>query len=383
MEMVDVLKKLQEIQTKSPEVKQAIQSTEAMNPKQQAAIAIAKKEKMKEHCHNFADFLRREGGELGKMDVQDIMAMADKYAQHKIEVSKDESMDEGRMKDILIGAEEAIGDYVNDDGDLKMPKRAVMADLLKKAKESSFPTSFEYETAAKMVGDKFDDSGKTKADMEPAMDSEQVNTNTMENKDKKPVNEAVKVKEDIKMTADTPQEANMLMQILQMAGLKPMGAEMPSSMTMPGDQMDPGELNKQMDVPTDGDEMSKFKKMVMKPDMEKAEENFANTPDEKVKDVDTLVNVHSGGLNRQKEQVRKEYPGDNPLAVKEDTISVEDLSNSLRTQYENFKKSYQDEAEVAEKQGVDHDKDGDIDSKDYLKSRDIAIKKAMADKKDK
>ena len=138
-----------------------------------------------------------------------------------------------------------------------------------------------------------------------------------------------------------------------------------------------------MDVPTDGDEMSKFKKMVMKPDMEKAEENFANTPDEKVKDVDTLVNVHSGGLNRQKEQVRKEYPGDNPLAVKEDTISVEDLSNSLRTQYENFKKSYQDEAEVAEKQGVDHDKDGDIDSKDYLKSRDIAIKKAMADKKDK
>ena len=52
MEMIDVLQKLKEITNKSPEVKEAIKSTEAMNPKQQAAIAIAKKEKMKEHCTN-------------------------------------------------------------------------------------------------------------------------------------------------------------------------------------------------------------------------------------------------------------------------------------------------------------------------------------------
>ena len=45
MEMIDVLKRLQEIANKSPEVQKAISSTEAMNPKQQAAIAIAKKEK--------------------------------------------------------------------------------------------------------------------------------------------------------------------------------------------------------------------------------------------------------------------------------------------------------------------------------------------------
>jgi hypothetical protein len=41
---------------------------------------------------------------------------------------------------------------------------------------------------------------------------------------------------------------------------------------------------------------------------------------------------------------------------------------------------------IDEKKGKDHDKDGDIDSDDYLKSRDIAIKKAMGkddeDKKD-
>ena len=38
---------------------------------------------------------------------------------------------------------------------------------------------------------------------------------------------------------------------------------------------------------------------------------------------------------------------------------------------------------IDEKKGKDHDKDGDIDSDDYLKSRDIAIKKAMASRKDK
>ena len=99
----------------------------------------------------------------------------------------------------------------------------------------------------------------------------------------------------------------------------------------------------------------------------------------KTLDTDNLVNVQSGGLNRQKQQFRKEHPGDNPMAV-EDKITEQDLANSLRTQYESFKQSYQDEAKFAEKQGTDHDKDGDIDSKDYLKSRDIAIKKAMAKK---
>ena len=89
--------------------------------------------------------------------------------------------------------------------------------------------------------------------------------------------------------------------------------------------------------------------------------------------------MNQGGLNRQKQQVRKEYPGDNPLAIKEEPTE-EELSNSLRTQYEGFKKSYQEAAKVTEKKGKDQDKDGDVDSKDYMKSKDIAIKKAMAKK---
>ena len=70
--MIDVLKKLQEIAETKPElVKDAVDNvqrtnpTEAMNPKQQAAIAIAKKEKMKEsrmkdYLHDEAEKLSRE-----------------------------------------------------------------------------------------------------------------------------------------------------------------------------------------------------------------------------------------------------------------------------------------------------------------------------------
>ena len=347
--MIDVLNKLQEIENKSPEVEKAITSTEAMNPKQQAAIAISKKEKMKE----------------------------------------------GGMSDIHIGAQEVLGDYQDEDGNLKMPKDQVLRAMDMEAKKAPFPKSYEIETAMNMVKNDYDNDGEPKPDMEPAMDSEQptdegnafaqavqqakaagmkkgdkfkvgdeehtlrdsdfeeVNTNTMETKHKK--DDKKEVKEAIQMTADTPEEAGMLMQILQMAGIKPMGAEMPNQEPEHGSEMDPGELNKQMDVPTDGDEMSKYKQMVMKPDMEKAEETFANEPNEKVSDIDTLVNVHSGGLNKQKQQVRKEYPGDNPLAVKEDTISEQDLANSLRTQYESFKQAYQ---EAAKPDYIDLDKDG-------------------------
>ena len=108
---------------------------------------------------------------------------------------------------------------------------------------------------------------------------------------------------------------------------------------------------------------------------EQAEETFANEPDEKVSDVDTLVNVHSGGLNKQKQQVRKEYPGDNPLAVKEDTITELDLADSFRAQYEGFKKSYQEAAKVTEKKAkpdfLDMDKDG---------NEKETMKKAVKDK---
>ena len=136
------------------------------------------------------------------------------------------------------------------------------------------------------------------------------------------------------------------------------------------------------------EDMGKMRDLITAPDEEKAEENFANSEKEaerdlpKTSDVDTLVNVHSGGANRQKQQVRKEYPGDNPLAVKyetvEDKISEEDLSNSLRNQYEGWKKSYKEAAKVAETKAkpdfLDMDKDG---------NKKEPMKKAVKDKETK
>ena len=190
------------------------------------------------------------------------------------------------------------------------------------------------------------------------------------------------VKEDVKISADTPQEASMMMQILKLAGVqqvdpKMIGADEPEH----GSDMDPGEMNKQMDVPGDDAmgsmQMAKMRDMMTAPDEEKAAETFANEPEEKVSDVDTLVNVHSGGLNRQKKTYPIVSPGDNPMAA-EDKITEQDLANSLRDQYESFKESYKKAAKMSETKAkpdfLDMDKDGD---------KKEPMKKAVKDKEDK
>jgi len=179
------------------------------------------------------------------------------------------------------------------------------------------------------------------------------------------------VKEDIKMTADTPQEANMLMQILKMAGVKPVDPSMMGMEPEHGSDMTPG------DDAMGSMQMAKMRDMMTAPDEEKAAETFANEPEEKVSDVDTLVNVHSGGLNRQKKTHPIVSPGDNPMAA-EDKITEQDLANSLRDQYEAFKESYKKAAKMSETKAkpdfLDMDKDGD---------KKEPMKKAVKDKEDK
>ena len=176
------------------------------------------------------------------------------------------------------------------------------------------------------------------------------------------------VKEDMHITTDSPEEAGMLMQILKMAGLKPVDPKMMGMEPEHGSEMDPG------DDAMGSMQMAKMRDMMMKPDMEKQEETFANTPDEKVQDVDTLVNVHSGGLNRQKKTYPRVSPADTPMAA-EDKITQEDLANSLRAQYESFKESYQKAAETKAKPDfLDMDKDG---------NKTEPMKKAVKDKEEK
>ena len=205
-------------------------------------------------------------------------------------------------------------------------------------------------------------------------DDEDDKPDSMEGKEMK----KEKMKEDMHITTDSPEEAGMLMQILKMAGLKPVDAKMMGMEPEHGSDMDPGAMNKKMDVPGDDAmgsmQMAKMRDMMMKPDMEKQEETFANTPDEKVQDVDTLLNVHSGGLNRQKKTYPRVSPADNPMAA-EDKITQEDLANSLRAQYESFKESYQKAAETKAKPDfLDMDKDG---------NKTEPMKKAVKDKEEK
>ena len=181
------------------------------------------------------------------------------------------------------------------------------------------------------------------------------------------------VKEDIQISADTPQEAGMMMQILKLAGVQPVDAKMiGADEPEHGSDMDTDDAMGSM-------QMAKMRDMMTAPDEEKAEENFANSmgsekEEPTYQDTDSLVNKHSGGLNRSKISYKKEYPGDNPMAV-EDKITEEELANSLRTQYESFKETYQKAAETKAKPDfLDMDKDG---------NKTEPMKKAVKDKEEK
>jgi len=53
---------------------------------------------------------------------------------------------------------------------------------------------------------------------------------------------------------------------------------------------------------------------------EQVEEEYANEPEEKNMSVDYMVNQLSGGLGKQQKMYRKEYPGDNAMAVNEENL---------------------------------------------------------------
>jgi len=181
------------------------------------------------------------------------------------------------------------------------------------------------------------------------------------------------VKEAIQISADTPQEASMMMQILKLAGVQQVDQDMISQEPEHDhDGMSHSHAGGDQDHNHDDDatgsmDMARMRDMIKNPEDDQKEETFANEPEEKVQDVDSLVNKHSGGLNRQKKTHPIVSPGDNPMAA-EDKITEEELANSLRTQYESFKTAYQ---EAAKPDFLDMDKDG---------NKKEPMKKAIKDK---
>jgi len=263
MEMIDVLKKLQEIAETKPElVKDAVENVERTNPTQVTEGG------MKDYLHDEAEKLSKEEfiKKHGK-GLEGFWHAVNGYEEANESKSKPDFLD------------------MDKDGDKKEPMKKAIKD--KEAKKES-------------------------------------------------VNEAIQI------STDSPQEASMMMQILKLAGVQPVdaamiGAEEPTAEP----EMDQDDAAGSMD-------MARMRDIINKPEDEKAEETFANEPAEKVQDIDALVNVHSGGLNRNKKTYPKVANGDNPMAA-EDKITEEELANSLRTQYESFKESYTKAAKDAKK----------------------------------
>ena len=311
MEMIDVLQKLRQIAETKPElVKDAVDNvqrtnpTEAMNPKQQAAIAISKKEKMAEG--GMKDYLHDEAEKLTRAEF----------------IKKHGSSLAG-FWDSINGSQEAT--------------------------EGKLPAGL------KAYQDK-------KAGKEEKADEKET------------------VKEAVQISTDSPQEASMMMQILKLAGVQQVDPSMMSQEPEAGENPAhgmPGHVcGDSEDDAMGSQEMGRMRDMMTAPQDEKAAETFANEPDEKAQNVDSLVNKHSGGLNRQKSSFSRAEPGDNPMTA-EDKITEEELANSLRTQYENFKEAYHKKAKMDEAPKpdfLDMDKDG---------NKKEPMKKAVKDKEKK
>ena len=226
MEMIDVLNKLQEIADKSPEVAKAIESVKQTNPKEVSENAVeseapTNKEPVKEyedkiqeyHVGSFKDFLTTKVVNIYDLKADEYSKYAQLYKAEKerghqadtahkgtddhrelSRIAKYDDVDptttEGGMSDIHIGAEEVVGEFIDDNGNLTMRKAEVLGAMDKEKASAPFPRSYEIETAMQMVQKDFNDNGSRKHEIDEPEgidglgDSEQLNTTTMTTEDK-------------------------------------------------------------------------------------------------------------------------------------------------------------------------------------------------------
>lgn len=283
------------------------------------------------------------------MEMIDVLTKLKEIAESKPELVKDavENVEKTNPKAVTEGG---MKDYLHDEAE-KMSRE----EFIKKHGESLAGFWDSINGTEEAV------EGKIPAGLKAYQDKK---AGKEEKEDKKET-----VKEAIQISTDSPQEASMMMQILKLAGVQQVDQDMISQEPEHGSDMDPGAMNKQMDTDdaSGSMDMARMRDIIKNPEDEQKEETFANEPEEKVQDIDSLVNKHSGGLNRQKQTHPRVSPGDNPMAA-EDKITEEELANSLRTQYESFKTAYQ---EAAKPDFLDMDKDGD---------KKEPMKKAIKDK---
>jgi hypothetical protein len=402
MEMIDVLQKLREIAETKPElVKDAVDNVTRTNPKvdesgmkramEDDAESMSKDEFVEKYGSAMAGFWEAYNG-AEESTTNESPYTTDKEGAGYIMANKDKIITQlyaGGIQSVLDpkDAVKAISDLIPD-----VTEKEIV-DIIKKDNAFAGETDVDEEAlegkipaGLKAYQDK-KAGKKEEVNEEDAYDGTPAEVKKLKAKEKADAEKAKSkketVKEAVQISTDTPEEASMMMQLLKLAGVQPVDQDMISqgepeadaghgcgpSCAEHGCDCEHGQAGQ--DDAMGSQEMGRMRDMMTAPDEEKQEETFDNEPDVKVQDTDTLVNVHSGGLNRKKQQFAKAQDGDNAMAV-EDTITAESLTNSFREQYEAFKEAYTKVAEEKAKPDfLDMDKDGD---------KKEPMKKAIKDK---
>ena len=289
MEMLDVLNRLKEINESTPGlVDDAIDNVTRTNPKQTEAIVSEDSE----------DYSKMTDEKL----IQTYNAvMANAYAGDAGAI--EDEMEKRNLEENKKPIEEAKPDFLDmdKDGDKKEPMKKAIKDKEAMKEEDAYDNDRFRIKDGRAVKD---NSGT--ADKKDHVYAPDAKTALQLHKQGKKV-----YKEAIQISTDSPEEATMMMRMLQMAGIRTLDQDM---------------INQPEKKPCGCDADCACQQ----------DEAYANTPDVKNQDTDTLVNFHSGGLNRQKQQFSKSQDGDNAMAVKQ-----ENLSDSLRKQYAEFKANYE------------------------------------------
>ena len=119
----------------------------------------------------------------------------------------------------------------------------------------------------------------------------------------------VKEASQVMLYGDTPEDMNAIAQIFKNAGVTPpapVEGPKPEAEEVPATEEDPGKAN--------------------------------TTPKPEYKDTGYMQKDIAGGINKPKKMYRKDYPGDNPMAVETEEEKTNSIKEELQKAYEDFKK---------------------------------------------
>ena len=345
MEMIDILSRLKQIQENNPnvDVKDAIASVAKTNgtvdEKVKNPYAVGMAQAMKStgdtpplkkstitKAHDIAKSIEKNEGEIDEnMTRQHFQYVADTLKQIEDPIKRAE----------YAKHHSAIFQHFNPNFDNAKFMKAAGVNEVEEGRVKDWLMDLESDAVTMTREEFIKKHGQSQAHI---WDRVQKQEKEMEGKEMK----KDKMNESIVIATDNPEEASMMMQLLKLAGVQPVGQDM-------------------INQPAASDDAQ-------------ADEAYANTPKEKYSDIKAAV-PNGTDLNREKGAYIKAAGGDNPMAIKmgESEITEEQLSNSLRAQYESFKQTYQESAK-SKPDFLDMDKDG---------NKSEPMKKALKDKEKK